>query len=156
MITSITSTLIREGCSITSITSSIFGSNGSITSSLLQIVLHYYTITSITSSSLLHKHFHYFPLVGKVMGSNGSITSYYVPPQLGGVPFRLSCREGFSEGGRGDQLPSGAGLEGQTEECLTGEWLYSSPCTGSTPQPPHYWDQKLEASHRDGCLAWRP
>ena len=83
MITSITSTLIREGCSITSITSYIFGSNGSITSSLLQIVLHYYTITSITSSSLLHKHFHYFPLVGKVMGSNGSITSYYVPPQLG-------------------------------------------------------------------------
>ena len=85
MITSITSTLIREGCSITSITSYIFGSNGSITSSLLQIVLHYYTITSITSSSLLHKHFHYFPLVGKVMGSNGSITSYYVPPQLGDV-----------------------------------------------------------------------
>ena len=83
MITSITSTLIREGCSITSITSYIFGSNGSITSSLLQIVLHYYTITSITSSSLLHKRFHYFPLVGKVMGSNGSITSYYVPPQLG-------------------------------------------------------------------------
>ena len=89
MITSITSTLIREGCSITSITSYIFGSNGSITSSLLQIVLHYYTITSITSSSLLHKHFHYFPLVGKVMGSNGSITSYYVPPQLGDVQPQL-------------------------------------------------------------------
>ena len=93
MITSITSTLIREGCSITSITSYIFGSNGSITSSLLQIVLHYYTITSITSSSLLHKHFHYFPLVGKVMGSNGSITSYYVPPQLGDVPHQAVSRQ---------------------------------------------------------------
>ena len=49
-------------------------------------VLHtYLIIISYYYIPLIHRHYHYFPMLGSTIGSNETITTYYSSPQLGDV-----------------------------------------------------------------------